>query len=84
MGRPYCDLLICKRNLKESQRNTKDSRDKTRSNGFKLMDGRFTLNMRKKFVVMRVIRNWSRFTRGAVDVPLLCLEETENLLKRQE
>lgn len=84
MGRPYCGLSIYKRNLKERQKNTKDSRDRTRGTGFELKDGRFRLNTRKKFFVMRVIRYWNSLTREAVDAPLLCHGEAENLLKRQD
>lgn len=49
MGRPYCGLSIYKRNLKERQKNTKDSRDRTRGTGFELKDGRFRLNRRENF-----------------------------------
>ncbi|KFP21076.1 hypothetical protein Z169_00527, partial [Egretta garzetta] len=37
----------------------------------KLKEGRFTLDIRKKFFTLRVVRHWYRLPREAVDAPSL-------------
>ncbi|KFO96102.1 hypothetical protein N300_11193, partial [Calypte anna] len=42
-------------------------------NGFKLEEGRFRLDIRKKFFTTRMVRQWKRLPSEAVDAPSLKL-----------
>jgi len=73
------DLLAAFRYLKGTYEKaghglfTRTCTDKTRGNGFKLKEGRFRLDIRKKFLSMRVVRHWKRLPREDVDVPSLAM-----------
>lgn len=42
-----------------------------RRNGFKLKEGRFRLNIRKKFFTVRMVRHWYRVPQRSCGCPIL-------------
>ena len=50
---------------------TQSNSERTRGNGFKIKEGKFRLDVRKKLFTQRVIRPWHRLPRAALDAPSL-------------
>jgi len=75
--RLWGDLMVAFQYLKGAYKEDGDrlfSRacsDRTRHSGFKLKEGGFVLDIRKKFFTVRVMKHWHRLPRGVVDAPSL-------------
>jgi len=71
------DLIVAFQYLKGAYRKDGDKlfsstcSNRTRGNSFKLKEGRFRLDIRRKFFTMRVVKHWNRLPREVVDAPPL-------------
>ena len=45
--------------------------NRTRGNGFKLEEGRFRIDIRKKIFTVKVVRHWNRLSSKVVNAPYL-------------
>ncbi|KAJ7425544.1 hypothetical protein WISP_23069 [Willisornis vidua] len=75
--RIWCDLIVIFQYLKGAYKKdgerffTRACSDRTRGNGVKLKESRFRLDIRRKFVPVKVMRHWHRLPREVVDAPSL-------------
>ena len=67
------DLIAAFQYLKGADRKARDNLfikaccDRTRNNGFKLREGSFRLDVKKKLFTVRVVKHWNRLPREAVE-----------------
>jgi len=76
-GRLWGDLIAAFKYLKGAYRKDGDKLfiraccDRRKGDGFKLQEGRFRLDIRKRFFTMRVVEHWNGLPREVVDSPSL-------------
>ncbi|GAB0184181.1 hypothetical protein GRJ2_000883400 [Grus japonensis] len=75
--RLWGDLIVAFQYLRRACRKAgeglfmRECSDRTRGNGFKLKEGQFRLDVRKKCFTVGVVRHWNRLPREVVDAPSL-------------
>ena len=71
------DLIVAFQYLKKvfkqegEQLFTRVNSNRTKGDGFKLRQGRFRLDIRKKFFTQRVVTHWNRLPKEVVNAPSL-------------
>ena len=75
--RLWGDLIVAFQYLKRAYKQegewlfTRVDSDRTRGNGFKLRQWRFSFDIRRKFFTQRVVTHWNRLSKEVVDAPSL-------------
>ena len=75
--RLWGDLIVAFQYLKEAYKQEgkrllmRVVSDSTRGSGFKLRQGRFRVDIRRKFFTQRVVTHWNRLPKEVVDAPSL-------------
>jgi len=69
-GSPYCSLPVPEGGLWENIF-SRACCNRMRNNGFKLREGRFRLDITKKFFTLRVVKHWNGLPREVVEAPSL-------------
>ena len=73
--RLWGDLIVAFQYLKGAYKQEEErlfmrvDTDRTRGNGFKLRQGRFSLDIRSKFLTQRVVTHWNRLPEEVVNAP---------------
>jgi len=71
----WVDLIVAFQYLKEAYKQeaewlfTRVDSDRTRGKGFKWRQGRFRLDIRRKFFTQTVVTHWNRLPKEIVDAP---------------
>ena len=73
LGRPYSGLPVLQGGYRKDEEGLliRGCRGRTNGTGFKLAEGRFRLDVRKKFFTVRVVRHWNWLPRAVVSTPSL-------------
>jgi len=68
LGGTHCSFLYLKGTYKKDgeQLLAQLDNDRTKGSGFKLKEGKFRLEVRRKFSTQRVVRHWNRLPRELV------------------